>query len=650
MYDLSRYLVLDVETNSLQFPSEIHVICTRDQDGKQREFRHPLRDSLVYEELKEHVESYRTIVGHNLVQYDYTQVFERLLPDIVLHRDGLLDTLVVSRLINYSRPGGHSIRSWGEELGVTKEGQGIEQWDHLTEDMVLRCHSDCEISHLILKRFFRFLSDARWEKALDLEHKTALTCGQMSINGFPFDKQKALQLRDQLQQLLDPIDAALREAFPPRPKLVREITPVLTQAGTLHMKDFRWMLGGDMRPYSAGAPFSLIEYEEFSAGSPKQIVQRLNEAGWKPTEKTKGHTDLLKKQRSMDKAAFAEKKKYYEEFGWAVSEENLRTLPDTAPEGVKKLGQRMILSSRLSDLDEWLGLVTEDEDGPIVYGNFNPIGAWTHRLSHSRPNLANVPVAKRSPKDTEFQAFVNDTNDAMRGLWTVRKGHRLIGTDADGLQMRVFAHIVNDKDLIYALVSGSKEEGTDIHTLHKGKLGEAAKSRDAAKTFIYAWLLGAGTAKVAQILETNLGGAKEAVGNFIASYPMLKELKETQIPKDAARGYFEGLDGRLVICSSEHLMLAGYLQNGEAIIMKGAAEEWQRELDKLGIWYKLRTWPHDEWQTEIEDDDRIARIVADVQINSIRNQAVRLGLNCPLEGTTSEHNGFIGGYNWAETH
>ena len=97
-------------------------------------------------------------------------------------------------------------------------------------------------------------------------------------------------------------------------------------------------------------------------------------------------------------------------------------------------------------------------------------------------------------------------------------------------------------------------------------------------------------------------------------------------------------------------MLAGYLQNGEAIIMKGAAEEWQRELDRLGIWYKLRTWPHDEWQTEIEDDDSTAEVVSRIQIQAIRNQAERLGLNCPLEGTTSIHNGFIGGYNWAETH
>src|SRR5690606_29196219 len=149
--------------------------------------------------------------------------------------------------------------------------------------------------------------------------------------------------------------------------------------------------------------------------------------------------------------------------------------------------------------------------------------------------------------------------------------------------MRIFAHLVEDEELINALIRGRKEDKTDIHSLHQRKLGEACRSRDDAKTFIYAWLLGAGIAKVAEILQCDSTTARRSVDNFISSYPKLKDLKRTQIPADARRGYFIGLDGRKVICDSEHLMLAGYLQNGEAIIMKGACIEWQNELRRQGI-------------------------------------------------------------------
>jgi DNA polymerase-1 len=297
-------------------------------------------------------------------------------------------------------------------------------------------------------------------------------------------------------------------------------------------------------------------------------------------------------------------------------------------------------------LEEWLALARKDKEGNVrIFGHFNPIGAWTHRLSHAKPNLANIPVADHSKDDpTPFEREINRINDTMRSVFGPRPGYRQIGTDADGLQMRVFAHYVNSKDLTEALVNGRKENGTDIHSLHKRKLGESCKGRADAKTFIYAWLLGAGIRKVAEILGCSLEDARRAVENFIESYPGLNELKKTIIPRDAAKGYFVGLDGRKVVCSSEHLMLAGYLQNGEAVIMKGACREWMSELRREGIPFELYTWPHDEWQTGVPDEDEIVREVQAIQIQAIRNQAERLNLNCPLEGSSDA------GYSWLETH
>ncbi|MTV59284.1 hypothetical protein GM547_14685, partial [Streptococcus pneumoniae] len=75
------------------------------------------------------------------------------------------------------------------------------------------------------------------------------------------------------------------------------------------------------------------------------------------------------------------------------------------------------------------------------------------------------------------------------------KGRVLVGCDADGIQLRLFAHFTQDDKLIQSIVSGKKEEGTDIHSLNKQVLNttysnrELCASREVAKTYIYAVLL-----------------------------------------------------------------------------------------------------------------------------------------------------------------
>lgn len=639
MFNLQKYLIIDVESNALKNPTTIHVICGRNQDNETFEFRNPCTTGGERQRFQQILAEYNSFVGHNFIQYD-RKVISSLL-GIDIPRGDILDTLVLSRLIRYDLPGGHSLRAWGERVGTKKEGADITDWSKLTELMVQRCHSDTEIPQKIIDRYRRFLTDPDWQSSLELEHFVAYFCSLMEKTGFPFDTDKALKMYEEIKHEVDGLDKAIFDAFPPVPKPGKEITPRATKTGTINLSDFRWFTGSDLSCFSIGAPFTRFELEEFNPGSPKQIVSRLNAAGWKPTDKTKGHMAALKNKKTTPK----EKMNEYKEFGWKVNEENLSTLPVSAPEAAKSLSSRIILQSRLSDLEEWLELKQKDQENVWrVFGSFSPIGAWTHRLSHSKPNLANVPTSDWEKADTDFKKHLCTINDNMRSLFHARKGYRQIGTDADGLQMRVFAHYVNSPDLIEALINGRKEDETDIHSLHKRKLGQPCKSRADAKTFIYAFLLGAGIAKVAEILGCDTRDAARAVDSFIESYPGLAELKRTIIPKDAEKGYFIGLDGRKVVCNSEHLMLAGYLQNGEKIIMAGACREWVRKFEEEKIPFEVYTWPHDEWQTGVPDNDDLVAHCQAIQVQAIRNQAVRLGLNCPLEGTSSS------GYTWLETH
>lgn len=661
---MSSLLVTDVETNALFGYSKIHCIVTSDLEGNENEYVQPTKYASERKRFLRDIEG-RHLTGHNFLDFDIRALRNLFRNRICDDRD-ILDTLIVSRLLNYSIKGGHSMEAWGNRLGIKKEGVDITDWSTFTPLMLSRCHSDVRINVALVKRFQRFLEDPDWHPSMRTEHDIVWRqLNQMSDTGVPFNLEGALRLAAEVTERLEPIEAALHKDFPPRPSVIRTITPRRTQKGTLNAQDFRWARNrvvvyspverratvgdrvSDHDPdlsWADGKPFDLVELIPFNPGSPKQVVERLNEAGWKPTEKTDGHNDILK-----DRKADPERKAYFKQYGWKVSETNLKTLPDTAPESAKKLAQRLILSSRLADLQEWIGFVGSDGR---IHGRYTGLGAWTHRVSHSKPNTANIPVAKRSKKDSEFEAFVNDINDRMRELFEAPPGCRLIGTDADGIQMRIFAHYVNDQRLIDALIKGDKKDGTDIHSVHQRALGKVCKSRDAAKTFIYAFLLGAGVGKVAEILECSFAEAKTAVNDFLSFYPGLKYLKEKTIPNDAARGYFIGLDGRKVACDSEHLMLAGYLQNGEKIIMSLAGLEWQDRLEELGIDYDLLLWVHDEWQTAVRDDDDTARTVSDIQIQAFHTVGERLGMLCPLEGTTSinEDTGFIGGYTWKDTH
>ena len=328
-------------------------------------------------------------------------------------------------------------------------------------------------------------------------------------------------------------------------------------------------------------------------------------------------------------------------YGWMCNELNLSTLPEDAPQGARNLAEWLTLEGRRSSLQEWIGHVKEDGR---IHGRFTHIGAWTGRMAHSAPNQANIPAAFHGTPKTAVDIVKSEYDGRMRSLWIVEQGNYLVGTDAEGIQLRVLAHLMKSEEYIHAIVSGKKEDETDIHNVNRKALGISHVTRDMAKTFIYAFLLGAGVGKVAAVLKVNQREATEAIDNFTNSIQGLADLKKKMIPYIANRGWFRGLDGRKVPVPSEHKALAGMLQNGEAVVMKHSALAWTKAATKMGIKYKLVTWPHDEWQTEVEGTKLDAELLGNIQRQSIVDTGKKLSILCPLAGSTSV------GLNWGQTH
>lgn len=652
-------VVADIEANSLT-PDRLWVIVTKEvESGNVRVFREPDKHP---EEFREYASTVTGWIGHNFLSFD-GPVINRLVPEVFIDPKTIIDTLVVSRVVDFKRPGGHGIGAWGDHFRFPK-GDFPAEWfatflDHW-EDGLKYCKQDVEINFKVFEALRPFIFSPKWREALRLEHDTEMMCAELHTNGFAYDIDRSRDLLGRLDAEIKGLEDEFQVLFPPRYKLVREITPTLTKTGRLHSKDFRWLQSPeDISHFEAGVPFSLVERFEFDPASPMQRIDRLWEAGWKPVVKTKGHKDFLKVQRRNrrklspeEREEIAKKKERYDRYGWTLDDTNLATLPDTAPEGAKKLARWLHLNGRANMLRGWEGEFNP-ESGRI-HGKFWHIGAWSGRMSHSNPNMANAPA-----------------DAAYRSLWLADPGKVLIGCDAEGIQLRILAHYINDPVFTEALVSGDKKIGTDAHSLNAKALGEVclkhgAAARDRAKTFIYAFVLGARPPKIAEIFECHPILAEEAVERFVAAYPGLAKLKAEIIPADARRGYFQGFDGRFVKQDSEHLMLAGYLQGGEQTIMKYARRLWSQELKAKGIWHKQVNLVHDEFQTNgnaskermeflkipyaerklikapvFEDE---AQEIGRTQAWAITQAGIDLNVRAPQAGE------FRVGLNWSETH
>jgi DNA polymerase I-like protein with 3'-5' exonuclease and polymerase domains len=86
------------------------------------------------------------------------------------------------------------------------------------------------------------------------------------------------------------------------------------------------------------------------------------------------------------------------------------------------------------------------------------------------------------------------------------------------------------------------------------------------------------------------------------------------------------------------------LQNGESVIMKHSALQWVRQAKQQNLDFKLVTWPHDEWQTEIRGGMAEAEQLGSLQRQSIVDTGIKFDMICPLAGSTDI------GKNWKDTH
>jgi DNA polymerase I len=566
-----RRLFLDTETNS----THDHIWCcyTFNEDGY---VCHTEASTLI-----PLIENSDKVIGHNLIGFD-AGVLKRCW-GVKIPAAKAIDTLILSRLYNPNIEGGHSLAAWGERTGQKKtdyaqayvDKTGLlasYRWDNPDLELLYEyCKDDVAALVATYEMVNKMLDKEKFsEQSIKLEHDVAIIIQRQKEHGFKLDIKKAQGLLAMLQGKMVDIENELQVVFPP-----------YIETGRKNKR--------------TGAPLKDI-VTPFNAGSRQQIAERLEKLGVKFTKKT--------------------------EKGAVIVDETV--LASIALPEARLLSEYLMLQKRVAQIGSWL---EEVKDTGRVHGGVITNGAVTGRMTHSSPNMAQVPN-KGSPYGED-----------CRELWIVDEGNVLVGADASGLELRMLAHYMKDDAYIKTVCEGSSKDGTDVHTQNQKAAGLA--TRDEAKTFIYAFLYGAGAEKIGKIVGGNARDGQKLIESFLSNTPALKTLRNN-VSKYASKGFVPGLDGRKIWVRSEHSAVNSLLQGAGAIVMKQALVLLDQELRKKKVWYGFCVNVHDEWQIETKEKD--GELVGKLAVQSIQKAGELLGLRCPVSGE------FNIGKTWRDTH
>jgi len=547
-------IVLDIETSSRH--DTIWMCVTRNIETNEVK---------VWKQasgLQEYLASCDLIIMHNGINFD-SQVLKETWK-VTMKLSQVCDTLVLSRLLNPSLEGGHSLDAWGQRLGYPK-GDFCD-WDAgWSQEMEDYCIQDTLVTAKLYNHLVTTLQSEEFSlQSQELEHEVQAIITKQEKAGFRLNQVDALQLLSELKNKLDSIQTEMQSIFPARVE--------------------------SNRISKLGKPLNDI-VTPFNPGSRKQIAERLQEKGWKPTKHT--------------------------EKGSVIVDET--TLEGSDIPEAKAIAEYLMLQKRIGQVESWLEAVKDDGK---VHGRVITNGAVTGRMTHMSPNMAQIPNsgAIYGPE--------------CRELWIVEKGNKLVGIDASGLELRMLAHYMNDDAYTNEVISG------DIHTANQKAAG--LETRNQAKTFIYAFLYGAGSAKIGKIVGGSAKEGQKLIDSFLRNTPKLAKLREKVGRLYAKKGKLPGLDGRQLLVRSEHSAVNTLLQGAGAIVMKQAVVVLYKKLVKANIWHEFKANVHDEWQIECKEDD--AEKVGKLGVESIEEAGKILTMRCPLTGE------YKVGNNWKETH
>jgi len=577
----------------------------------------------------DHLKGADILFGHNIIGYDLI-VLRKLAGWSPSPKTSIIDTWILSQLVQYKRKHKHGLEGWGEYLHKPKVEN--EVWDHYAPIIRERCKQDVLIN---LEVYNILATDARkiiakhplFAKGMDVEMRFAMIEANIRDRGWVFDMVAAEKLLGEIHDKLETTERVLE------PKIgLRTIKPDGTDIKKpAWRKDGCYTLatskyfgieetrGRTDRPIEG--EYCRVAFEQGKIGQIEVIKDYLYSIGWKPDEwnMEKINGKFVKKSPK-------------------ITESSLKAL---GPEA-QSISEYYTVRARKGILEGWIDEVKKS-DGRL-HGRMWTMGTPTFRCRHEV--IANLPGVQHDKEGNILYGVEGGYGYEIRSLLQCEPGTTIVGADSAGNQMRGLCHYIGDQSFTDEVING------DVHQRNADTLSKVYPCpRKTAKPWLYAYLFGAGAPKLGSILtgKSDSKVGKESADLFESSIPGLKALKDrlnkgyerTAAAFGADMAHIRGVDGRLIFVSSPHQVLNYLLQTAEGVTCKAAAVYLEDELRKRKIHHYFALHYHDEWAIICKEED--AELVAELSIKAFTEAPKQFGIEC-MSGAASI------GSNYAQVH
>ena len=339
----------------------------------------------------------------------------------------------------------------------------------------------------------------------------------------------------------------------------------------------------------------------------------------------------------FNRLKIVEKSKKTKSGQYSTGEDVLENLKSKHPVVERILEYRKIKKLLTTYIDALPTLISP-LDGK-VHTTYNQTVTATGRLSSTNPNLQNIPIRDEEGKEIR-KAFIPD------------EGCLFLSADYSQIELRIMAHLSEDKNMIDAFRSGK-----DIHAATAAQVfgipidRVTRDMRRKAKTANFGIIYGISVFGLSEQLHIPRSEAKDLIDGYFATYPGVREYMEKSIEKARQNGYVETIFHRkrfLPDINSRNAVVRGYaernainapIQGSAADIIKVAMNRIHKRFQEEKLRSKMIMQVHDELNFNVFPDElgKVKEIVVYEMENAARLQ-VPLIADCGV------------GNNWLEAH
>ena len=254
-----------------------------------------------------------------------------------------------------------------------------------------------------------------------------------------------------------------------------------------------------------------------------------------------------------------------------------------------------------------------------LHTSYNQTVTITGRLSSSNPNLQNIPIKNQDGKN-------------IRKTFITKKGYQILSADYSQIELRVMAHLSNDKALIEGFLNNE-----DIHTSTAKEIFSLNKKpteeqRRSAKAINFGLIYGISSYGLSKQLKIDNNSAKEYIEKYFEKYTGIREFMDNTKKSAKEKGFVSTISGRKIYVpnithnnfqirsAAERTAINAPIQGTAADILKISMIDIHNWIVEKQLPLKIIMQVHDELVFEVKDDflDEAKKQIISFMSNSMK--------------------------------